>query len=392
MAILKYLPRPVALASLLIVSPAIGQDWETIPFIKHSEYQAVNSDGSSAYGGTFPIRLIGVVANNTEDWLDPTPDYDPGYSPWQMGGEAEFFLQAVNLDETPWDPDPANPFDDFGGTACWMGQNYGNHIIHQDPFFSYTDAEWTAELGRLGLFGGDGVTNPLAVGDLVEVRVRGGLSYQGKMNVNEQHNSDPANDFEVVVLQRGFGVPDPEPVQLADLKDAADQFIFDPTRQTGGEHWQGGLVRLLNLQVETAVEWTSNTDIEVTDGVRTLSVHLGLNPGFDGTVLFQPGEIFDLIGVLDQKDPTYQGGYRLLAMHIAHADPVPTRLSLDFISGETVVRWPENEGTHLLYSNSLEPGSWQPVAETPSAGGGMRTHREPLNSDRKFFMPFTPAP
>ena len=41
------------------VSSAPARDWSTVPVIEHRSYQAVNADGSSAYGGGFPIRLIG---------------------------------------------------------------------------------------------------------------------------------------------------------------------------------------------------------------------------------------------------------------------------------------------------------------------------------------------
>lgn len=365
--------------------PVAAQDWGQVPVIRHADYQAVNTDGTSAYGGGFPIRLIGVVANDTEDWLDPTPDYNT--IPWDLGGEAEFFVQAVNLDGTVWDPDPVSPFDDFGGTACWMGQNYGNLGFIGDPVFSHSDAEWTAELGRLGLVGGDKVTPASAVraGDLVEIRVRAGLNFQGKMNVNEQHDKDPSKDFEMVVLQRGFGVA-AAPLLLSDLKDAEDGFIFDPTRQTGGERWQGSLVRLLNVQVETPAAWAADTQIPVTDGVRTLDVRLGRDPGFDGSVRFQPGKTFDVAGVLNQSAGNGQGGYYLLALDIEEAAPVPPGLSLALMAGKTVVRWPHQAGgAALQYSATMRPGSWQPVAPEQVAAGWVWTYREPFVAGSKFF-------
>lgn len=300
--------------TVAVASLAPAQDWGTVGFVDHSVYQAVNADGSSAYSGGFPIRLIGVVLNNTEDWRDPTPAYDPGVHLWQLGGEAEFFIQATDLDGTPWDSDPGAAFADFGGTACWMGQNYGNHIMRQDPSFSYTDAEWTAELGRLNLFGGDGVTDPLRAGDLVEVRARAGLPYKGKMNVNEQHTNDPAMDFEIVVLQSGYGLPTPTPVHLSDLKTAGDAFIFDPTRQTGGERYQGELVELMDVQVASPQTWTAESLVAVTDGVRTFTVRLGVSGSFDGAELFSVGERFNVVGIMNQSDSGGQGGYQLLAM------------------------------------------------------------------------------
>ena len=69
-----------------------------------------------------------------------------------------------------------------------------------------------------------------------------------------------------------------------------------------------------------AAAWTTDTDITVTDGTRTFTVHLGLNPSFDGTVLFDPGEPFNVVGILDQaaSHGVYSvDGYQLLAMNAA---------------------------------------------------------------------------
>jgi len=310
------------------LAPAAGPDWTEVPLVRHAAYQAVNANGTSAYSGQFPIRLVGVVINNTEDWLDPTPAHDPGVHLWAMGGQAEFYVQALTtstLDAVGieyYDPD------DVGGTACWMGQNYGNHIMHQDPLYNYTDAEWTAELGRLNLLGGDGVADPIRAGDLVEIRARGGLHYQGKMNVNEMHSNDPANDFEIVRLAAGFGLPDPTPLTLAALKTADDAFIFDPTRQTGGEGYQSTRVQLRGVWVTDSAAWTADTDLTVTDGTRTFTVHLGLNPSFDGTPPFAPGEPFNVVGILDQaaSDGVFStDGYQLLAMNAAAFTPASPR-------------------------------------------------------------------
>ena len=312
-------------AVLIAATAGFAQSWETMEYTPHATYQAVNADGSSAYNAGFPVRMVGVVLNNTEDWLDPTPDYDPGVHLWDMGGEAEIVVQALTRSTLPelgveyYDPT------DFGGTFCWMGQNYGNHIMNQDPMFNYTDEEWMDELARLNFFGGTDVTDPIRAGDLVEVRARAGLHYKGKMNVNEQHSNDPTKDFEVVLLYPGFGLPDPAVVQLADLKTTDDEFIFDSTRQTGGERYQSSRIRLSDVYVDSTVTWTSDTTITVTDGLRTLNVYLGLNPSFDGTELFEAGIPFNVIGILDQaaSNGTYcTDGYRLLVMNAADFSPV----------------------------------------------------------------------
>jgi hypothetical protein len=288
--------------TVLTTSIAFAQDWSSLPYTPISTYEDVTSSGGSAYSGGFPVKMYGVVINNTEDWLDPTPAYDPGVHLWEMGGESELIVQAV---------EPS----DFGGVFCWMGQNYGNHIAKQDPFFSYTDAEWTAELGRLNLYGGDGVTDPIRAGDLVEIRARIGLNYGGKMNVNEAHSNTPANDFEIVVLQRDYGMPTPKELTLSDFKNADNTFIFDATRQIGGEQYQGSLVELQDVWVSSMVNWTTDTDITVTDGVRTFNIYLGLNPAFDGTELFAPGEHFNVMGIVDQASANGMDGYQLLALN-----------------------------------------------------------------------------
>ncbi len=322
--------RVAVVAILCTGGLAAGQDWGSVPILSHSAYQAVTSTGGSAYGGGFPVRLVGVVLNNTEDWLDPTPAYDPDVHYWRMGGEAEFFVQAVDLDGTPWDPDPAAAFSDFGGTACWMGQNYGNHIWHGDPMYSYTDAQWAAELARLNLLGGDGVTDPIRGGDLVEVRARAGLNYQGKMNVNEYHDSDfdreddwdgygspgdgENHDFEVVRLVKGYGLPHATEIPLQFLKNEQDAFLFDPGRAVGGERYQSERVRLMRVWTTTTQSWAAKGVLTVTDGLRTFTLRLGFNAAFDGTELFAPGESFDVVGIMNQSDPTGRGGYNLLVM------------------------------------------------------------------------------
>jgi hypothetical protein len=301
---------------------ALAEDWLSMPYTSHSTYQAVNANGLSAYSG-FPVRMIGVVLNNTEDWLDPTANnfFNP-YS-FQMGGQSELIIQATQAG-------------DFGGTFCWMGQNYGN-TYRADFAYSYTNAEWTGELGRLNLMGGNNVTDPIRAGDLVEIRARVGLEYNGKMNVNEAHDNDrpehdmdnPAptdgsgsKDFQVVVLQRGYGLPTPTPLPLNLIKNSANVAIFDPTRATDGEHYQTTLVDLKNVRVISGT-WGINKTVTVQDASgKTLDMYLGLNSGFGTTQA--PPSYFNATGIVDQVSSTGKDGYRLLALDpsgiIRHGD------------------------------------------------------------------------
>lgn len=297
---------------------ALAQDWNTVPIINHNVYQAVNADGSSAYpAGGFPVRFRGVVLNNNLDWLDAAPAFTETYTPGFLGGRAEVFIQSVNLDGTPWDPDPVNPYNDFGGTAAWMGQNYGNlPWINDHPGRSYTNEQWSAELDRLGYNYVGRTTPAIQPGDLIEVRARVGLNYAGKRNINEAHNNVPANDFEIVILQSNFGLPAAAPISLADLKTTANEFIWDATRQTGGEFYQMTRVELRNVRLADGAPWGKNTWTNVIDPFgRTLSIYLGLNDSFLTSVA--PDGLFDVTGILDQNASNGIGGYRLLVMNEA---------------------------------------------------------------------------
>jgi len=339
----------------LLAAPLFAQDWENVDFVTHSTLQAVQPDGRSAYQGGFPLRVVGIALLNTEDWLDPTPAYTPAYVPYAMGGEAELFVQALDrstldvLGVEYYDPD------DFGGTAAWMGQNYGNLPFKGDPYFSYTDAEWTAELGRLNWFGGDSVTDPIRAGDLVEIRARAGLHYEGKLNINEQHDKDPAKDFEVVRLAADIGLPAPALITLADLKYPDDTDIFDATRATGGERYQTTRVQLQNVWIDSShsQSWLAGDDLWVTDGTRTLRIQLGANPAFDGTAIFEANEPFDVVGVLNQAatDGTYStDGYYLIALKPTDFfSPPPAVVAVDSVknhgtAGELAIDLPLVDG------------------------------------------------
>lgn len=294
------------LLTLSALTAAAEPNWPSVPLVRHDTLQAVNGDGSSAYAGGYPLRLRGIVLNNPEDWLDPTPAFST--IPWDLGGEWEIFIQA-------WD-DPNQTYDDgdFGGTACWMGQNYGNLPWIGDPNESYTDAEWPVELARLDLAAGP--NQPLRAGDLVEVRARAGLPYAGKLNVNEQHNKRPEFDFEIVVIEPSFGLPQPVAINLDSLKDANDAFIWDASRQVGGERYQSARVLIRSVQLVEPAGWGPDTDVELVDATgRTLTLHLGRDSGFAG--MSPPTATFNVVGVLNQESQSGVGGYYVIAMSTA---------------------------------------------------------------------------
>lgn len=322
--------------SFFAVSPVFAQDWGTVGYINHSTYQAVNPDGSTAYSGGFPVKFVGVVLNNNENWLSSAS------SSTGIGGQAEVYVQAVNLDGTAYDTSGA-AYNDFGGTSCWIGQNYG--VMHSgDPSYNYTSTQWYAELDRIGMWY-DGSTleasQLVRAGDLIEIRVRAGLNYKGKYNVNEQHNNDSSYDYEIVILQKGYGLPDSAKISLSALKTSANAFIFDSTRQSGGELYQSSLVELLNVEFTSVAGWGQNGDFTVTDGSgRTHSVHLGFDDAFDSMIVPELGQRFNITGILDQASTSGvygTDGYRLLVMDASNLVAVPEPAGLTILTA--VAAW-----------------------------------------------------
>ncbi len=286
------------IAILMTWTTAFGQepDWDLMSLTAHQDYQAVNADGAGTFPTTNPVKMRGVLLHAPSDMLDPTPGSNPF-----MGGQWQRFFQTVA---------PA----DFGGTAMYMGQNIGK-IVGNHPAGSYTAAEWLAELDRLNHDPQTG--RPFLPGDLVEVRARApGLFFRGKTNINEQHNKAVEANFDIVLVTAGYGLPTPQVITLADLKDASDQFIFDQTRATGCEHYQGTAVQINGAQFASGT-WGPGQSMTITDGTgRTFPVLLGRGEGFKRYPA--PAAPFDIVGILDQEDAVgsdgFKAGYRLWVM------------------------------------------------------------------------------
>jgi len=260
----------------------------------HWDFQAVNFDGSSSYIGDV-VTLEGIILNSPEEMLDPTPDYCE--IPFKIGGQWQMFIQGEE--------------DDHAGTTLWMGQNYGNlPFVPLDG--SYTDEEWVAELCRLNHDSESGYL--FTPGD--RVRATGyWLFYKGKNNVNETHDKAPEYDFTVELIEPGVGLPQPELVTLDELKDGSNEFIFDQTRLTGCEYYQGRLVRVNDVSFATDPnQWDADATLEITDGTKTFPVKLGIGSGI------YPGsnnltDTFDVVGIMDQENdynnPPFDNGYRI---------------------------------------------------------------------------------
>jgi len=257
----------------------------------HWNFQAVDAIGDSVYNGPDVVALEGILLNRAEMMLDTDPE-----APGDMGGQWQVYIQGDGADH--------------GGTALWMGKNYGS-LPWVPPEKSYTEAEWPAELCRLNHNPGDGYC--FAPGDRVRVRGRW-LFYKGKVNINENHNIDPAYDFTIELLEAGVGLPQPEVVTLAALKDEQDQYIFEAGRLRGCEYYQGRLIRINEVQFVNASGWDKNATLTITDGTRTFPVVLGIGAGIypGSSNLTEP---FDVVGILDQEASSGSGpftdGYRL---------------------------------------------------------------------------------
>lgn len=346
------------------------------PSETHTRLQAVQADGTSAWAGTLPFTVRGVLLNDPEEFLDSTPHFVPwndGAGAGQMGGQWQIFIQA------------ANP-EDRGGTACWMGQNYGNLPWIRNEAKSYTEAEWEAEIRRLSR---DPLTNHrFRKGDLVEVTARRSLFYGGKRNINEAHDKNPDADFSIRLIWADYGLPEPELITLADLVRPDDgdpttrEDIFDPTRQTGGERYQGVRVRINGLRLTDASGWGRMAWGErlcrVTDGTRRFfPVRTSLRAWGP-----PPTGEFDAIGILNQEsgsgtDGTY--GYELFVQEIVVHDPPRLQIS--------VISWPaEAAGFRLEFSDTLPAGTWQVVPAAPRLQDGRWAVSEYIEpGGRRFY-------
>ncbi|HZZ44193.1 MAG TPA: hypothetical protein VFE58_14760 [Tepidisphaeraceae bacterium] len=285
---------------------ALGDvDWSSVPVISSGDFQAVTSTGDSAYSGTFPIQIQGVLLDNPGDLLDATPNFLPAVPQnyYNLGGQWQVYVQSVVPGSS-------------SGTGAYMGQNYGNLGFIADTSDNYSNADWLAEVYRVSH---DAITGQaLHAGDLVELRARTGLFYDGEFNVNEAHFVDPLENFDVVLVQANYGLPAAKSLALSAVKDSSDNFIFDPTRTSGDELYQGTLVKFSEVHlVSPAGDWKPLNYVTVADDTgRTFPLLLGSSALFD----VAPTGDFDVTGILSQDDsggpdpynnPTYEGGYRL---------------------------------------------------------------------------------
>lgn len=275
--------RLVYLMVLVFIFNAAA-DGQDAAEVTHWELQAVNANGVGTYDATDKVIITGIVLNNPEEMLDPTPG--TGF----MGGQWQIFIQGEGSDHA--------------GTAVWLGQYYSKI----GGTYDYNDEELISELCRINKDPNTGYT--ISAGDRVKVT---GWYYDhnGKVNINEFHQIDPFFDFQVELIKPAVGLPAPEVVKLSQLKDT-NGFIFDSSRLTGCEYYQGRLIRVEDVNIVDPENWTKDGTVIIRDsnGIE-FNVKLGIGSGFS-RFSCPEGQI-DVIAIFDQEDTSspYTAGYRL---------------------------------------------------------------------------------
>ena len=374
---LKSAVRWTSLAVALGAAPALVlAQSET-----HSNLQAVTSVGASAWSRTFPFTIRGVLLCDPDEMLDSTPNFIPYSGPavyGQMGAEWQVTFQAV----APGDR---------GGTTCWMGQSYGNQFWLHNSDFSYTNEAWIQEILRLSFDPSN--LHPFRAGDLIEITVRQALFYGGKRNINEGHDIDPASNFDIRLVTANYGLPTPEVITLADVMQpggiASDRStwlpIFDQTRATGGEHWQGMRVRINNLTLATTNGWNptntwGNRLCTVTDGAgRFFTLR---HPRY--SLGAAPTNQFDAIGIFSQESgSSSQGtnGYELFVQQI-----LPQGSPVLAVAQKIALTWPDSGAAYQLERRpDLNSTNWFPVTNPPALIDGQNTILVPPSANPQQF-------
>ncbi len=270
----------------LILAASVRSNGQTVAEVTQWELQAVDEDGVGTYDATDKVIITGIVLNNPEEMLDPTPG--AGY----MGGQWQIYIQGEE--------------GDHAGTAVWYGQYYAK----VGGSGNYTDEELLDELCRINRDPNTGYI--FAAGD--RVKVTGWYKfYKGKINVNEKHQVEPMFDFEVELLEPATGLPAPEVITLDLVKDANDRYIFDETRLTGCEYYQARLVRVNDVNIIDPENWGPDNTVTITDANGlTFPVKLGIGDGF--TRYDCPTGQIDVIAIFDQESSGLEvckDGYRL---------------------------------------------------------------------------------
>lgn len=305
--------------------------------VTHWELQAVAEDGTSAWVESFPFTIRGVILNHPEDML--SMEFKPDATTPPTGGQFQLFIQAVDAG-------------DRGGTAIFMAQRspLGDH--YEDP------SVWESEMARVSY---DSTGRKFRAGDIVAVTARKALFYNGKRNINEAHRTGPDNNFDIALVQPNAGLPPPEAIALADLKNADDTAIFDPTRATGGEHWQGMRVRLDGIRLTNDAGWGQATWADrvcwaTDDDGRSLLLRMPL------TDLGPPpgtATLISAVGILNQEGSN-TNGYELFVQEIGPEMEIRTTSS-----GAPAVSFSADYAGYIVQFSDDGLDTWEDLDATP---------------------------
>ena len=325
------------MAGLLALGAATAYGQTSV--VTHWELQATTTTGTSAWVESFPFAIRGVIVNDPEEMLDYS--YNPEATASNlMGGQFQVFFQGVG--------------DDRGGTALWMAQNYQAMGMSGQDYGS----EWTNEMRRVQY---DANGRKFRKGDLIEVTARKALFRGGKRNINEAHRITASNDFDVVLVKANVGLPQAEAATLADLVNADGTQIFDATRATGGEHWQGMRVRLDGLRLTNTngwgkTNWSDRVCTVTDDQGRFFPLRMPL------TDLGEPlatTKVFSATGILNQENSN-TNGYELFVQEIG------PELSIgQGAAGGVAVSFSSDYEGYVLQASDDGLESWQDVDVTP---------------------------
>ncbi len=344
-----------------------------------SNLEAVDANGVSTWNGSFPITLVGVLLTDPNEMLDSTPDFLPwnsGANAFNLGGQWQVFVQSLGGG-------------DRGGVECWMAQDYGNLPWEpHDGSDSYSDADWTANVNRVSHDPATGYA--FHKGDLVMITANGSLFYGGMQNVNEEHTTGTNYQFTISLVSTNFGLPVPQVISLSsvistNLSATGHYDIFDPTRMTGGEFYQGMRVRINGLTLVTTDGWNTNSDWDsryctATDGEgRQFPL---IHPLYD--IGAAPTNQFDATGVFIQEsgsgtDGTF--GYELFVQEIT-----PSSSAVLNLANQPVITWPAELANYQVQSSdSLTSPNWSAVTNAPALVNGQNTVVLEPAAAQKFF-------
>ncbi|NUN94074.1 MAG: PEP-CTERM sorting domain-containing protein [Verrucomicrobiae bacterium] len=293
----------------------------------HWDFQAIDTNGVSTWAGSYPVTLTGVILNHPETMLDAT--WDPNaVANGVMGGQWQIFIQGTNGDHQ--------------GTALWMGQNY-NSLGGWIPAGNfYTESGWSNEMVRLNYDGG----HQFRQGDLVTVTVNKSSFYGGKLNVSEAHRVTNANDFSIALVTANFGLPSAPSLTLSDLYAATNGAGYDPaypmfdaSRATGAEFYQGASIRLNGLTLVDTNGWGQSAWGDrlcwVTDGLgHTNALRMPL-----ADLGAPPAGVFDVYGIVNQESGSGSNGRMGYELFVVSVIPEPSVMVLLGVGALVAVGW-----------------------------------------------------